>query len=167
MYQMGTVPVGISCMHRIAYHSSSAHPSLLHPIPCQPTHLHCASLSGPPVSIAPYPLSAHLPPLCLIYRPTCLHRTLPFIICYIVHCYTTIYTIYHRPIQLHQVHTTLGPLVYIRYTPPSAHSSIMVQLLPWAHMGWPICIGTLSPLAVCLIWVNSLKGLIQSSFNCE
>ncbi|KAG1725644.1 hypothetical protein EDB19DRAFT_1914960 [Suillus lakei] len=35
----------------------------------------------------------------------------------------------------------------------------MVQLLPWAHMGWPICIGTLSPLAVRLIQVNSLKGL--------
>ncbi|KAG1830854.1 hypothetical protein EV424DRAFT_1343371 [Suillus variegatus] len=37
----------------------------------------------------------------------------------------------------------------------------MVQLLPWAHMGWPASIATLSPSAVRLIRVNSLKGLFE------
>ncbi|KAG2747598.1 hypothetical protein P692DRAFT_201806414 [Suillus brevipes Sb2] len=37
----------------------------------------------------------------------------------------------------------------------------MVHLLPWAHMGWPASMGTLSPLAVRLIWVNSLMGLVM------
>ena len=48
--------------------------SPLHPIPCQPTCLHCASYTGPFISIAPH-LPAHSSPLCLIYRPTCLHCT--------------------------------------------------------------------------------------------
>jgi hypothetical protein len=113
MYQMGTVPVGISCMHRIAYHSSSAHPSPLHPIPCWPTRLHCASLSGPPVSIAPYPLSAHSSPLHTAIHHLLYSTLLYYHLYYIPPAHPVASGTHHpRPTRLHQVHTTLGPLVY-------------------------------------------------------
>src|SRR6267154_3543325 len=104
-------------------------PTCLHCTPILwPTHLYHTPCLGPLVSIVP--------------------DLLLFIISYIVHSYTTIYTIYPWPIPFPWVHTT-----------PSAHSYFMVQLLPWAHMGWPVPIATLSRSAARLRWVNSLNGL--------
>ena len=63
------------------------------------------------------------------------------------------YTILHWPIPFHWVHTT-----------HLAHSSIMVQLPLWAEVGWPISIGTLSPLAARLrqVCVTALCVLLTS-----
>src|SRR5882757_7716215 len=67
----------------------------------------------------------------------------------VIHSYTTLYYIpsaHPFPSGTH-------------YTP--AHSSILLQFPPWAHMGWPICLGTLSTSAGHLRRVSSLKGLVQ------
>ena len=138
-----------------------------------PTHLHHTTSTGPPVSNV-HTTSAHPSPSHPIYRPTRLHHTtstgpsisnvhpllgppvttaihlhsLSFIIFYIIHIPILIYNIYLQPIHVHRVHTT-----------PSAHPYNMVQLLPWAHIGWPVPIGTLSTLAARLRRVNSLNGL--------
>jgi hypothetical protein len=111
-------------------------------------------------------------PLCLIYWPTCLHCTLS-----IVGLLVSI--VLHIPAHPSPSHTAIHNLLYstslyyhLYYIPwahpvaldthhPPAHSSIMVQLLPWAHIGWPVSIGTLSPSAAHLRWVNSLNGLTK------
>jgi hypothetical protein len=62
--------------------------------------------------------------------------------------YITFYTTYPWPSPFHRAHTT-----------HSAHSYIMLQLLPSAHVGWPVPQGTLSPSAGRLRRVSSLNGL--------
>jgi hypothetical protein len=114
---------------------------------------------SPPISIAPYQLLAHPSPLCLIYWPTRLHCTLSIV-------GPLVSIVLHIPAHPSPSHTAIHNLLYstllyyhLYYIPwahpfaldthhPLAHPSIMVQLLPWAHMGWPVSIGTLSPLAV-------------------
>ena len=57
-------------------------------------------------------LPAHSSAICLIcpgHSSPLQTRFSLFIMSYIVHCYTTIYTINHRPIRLHQVHTLNRP----------------------------------------------------------
>ncbi|KAG1719362.1 hypothetical protein EDB19DRAFT_1836819 [Suillus lakei] len=42
----------------------------------------------------------------------------------------------------------------------------MVQLLSWAHMGWPICIGTLSPLAsVGTTFAQKFSDIVKNKAN--
>jgi hypothetical protein len=101
MYQMDMVLVNISCMHQIAYHTA-------HSFPWCPiywlTHLHCDLFTGPPVSIAPYLLLAHL---------SSSHITIHNLI-YIILLY---YHLYYIPLA----HLIASSTHY-----PSAHLSIMV-----------------------------------------
>src|SRR5882757_3762765 len=69
----------------------------------------------------------------------------------VIHSYTTLY--YIPPAHPFPSGT--------HYTP--AHSSILLQFPPWAHMGWPVCLGTLSTSAGRLRRVSSLKGLLWRS----
>src|SRR5882757_4425953 len=74
-----------------------------------------------------------------------------------------IYSIHYQYLVIHS-YTTLYyiPLAHpfpsgTHYTP--AHSSILLQFPTWAHMGWPVCLGTLSTSAGCPRRVSSLEGL--------
>jgi hypothetical protein len=113
-----------------------AHLSPFRPIHCWPTHLHCATYTGPPVSIAPYPLLAHSSS-----------------------SHTVIHNVVYSTLLYHLYYIPWAHLFRTGTHHPPAHPSIMVQLLSWAHMGQPVSLGTLSPSAVCLRWVNSLNGL--------
>jgi len=146
-----------------------AHPSILHSVG-GPIRLHCTWLMGPLYSVGG-PIRLHCtrlmgPSVYMVLgwwaHPSTLHSVGGPIHLYctqlvgpvisIIHTPlahpSLMYTILHWPIPFHWVHTT-----------HSAHPSIMVQLPPWAEVGWPVSIGTLSPLAARLRRVNSLKGL--------
>src|SRR5437588_9061 len=146
-------------------HITSAHPStslplfttdnislyyLLCYIPPAHPFLSGTPTLGPPISNTTI-ISAHPSPFYPIPGPIRLYLTLyPLLITTVTLniIYITFYTPYPWPSPFHRLHTT-----------HSAHSYIMLQLLPSAHVGWPVTQGTLSPSAGRLRRVSSLNGL--------
>src|ERR1700704_5780746 len=114
----------------ITYSYTTFYAICLRPIPLYWVH----TTLGPPISNATITL-AHSSLLHLISRPIRFHHTLhsPLIPNTF---YTPCYTLCLRPSPFHRVHTT-----------HSAHPYLMLHLLPWAHIGWPVSLGTLSPSA--------------------
>src|SRR5882757_2639525 len=114
-------------------------------------HMYCISLRPTPFYRVQLH-SAHPYLTHLMSRPIRLHHTLYSLFITTVTLniiYITFYTPYPWPSPCHRVHTI-----------HSAHSYIMLQLLPSAHVGWPVPQGTLSPSAGRLRWVSSLNGLM-------
>src|SRR5882757_7624800 len=120
-------------------------------------HMYCISLRPTPFYRVQLH-SAHPYLTHLMSRPIRLHHTLYSLFITTVTLniiYITFYTPYPWPSPCHRVHTI-----------HSAHSYIMLQLLPSPPVGWPLPQATLSPSAGRLRRVSSLNGLILRCAGC-
>jgi len=114
-----------------------------------PTRLYHTPCPGPPVSVEQLPTS---PPVCLA---PCSLAQIPWPI----HLYHILHSlpIPSNTFLYYPILYTTGPSLSIRYT---LYSGPLIYIATWAHMGWPVCLGTLSTSAGRLRRVSSLKGLI-------